>query len=199
MVMKLKKELVLGSQSPRRAQFLKDLGLSFTTLPLDLDETAPALLSPADTATFVSELKAEALLPLLQKGQIGLTSDTEVWQNGRRFGKASDAAAAKEMLEALSGTAHKVHSSLTLIDPDKVMPMSSVVSTVVVHFHTIPHWAIDHYIEAYTPFDKAGAYGIQEWIGQAYIKSIEGNYNSVVGLDTAALIHMLEPYLMQVE
>ena len=77
--MKLSKELVLGSQSPRRAQFLKDLGLSFTILPLDLDETAPVHLSPVETATFISELKAEALLPLLQKGQLGLTSDTEVW------------------------------------------------------------------------------------------------------------------------
>ena len=197
--MKLTKELVLGSQSSRRAQFLKDLGLSFTTLPLDVDETAPASLSPADTATFLSELKADALLPLLQKGQIGLTSDTEVWQGGRRFGKAKDAAVAKEMLEALSGTKHEVHSSLTIIDPDKDKPVRSAVSTVVVYFHPIPHWAIDHYITAYEPFDKAGAYGIQEWIGQAFIKGIEGNYNSVVGLDTAALIHMLEPYIMQVE
>ena len=192
--MKLSKELVLGSQSPRRAQFLKDLGLSFTTLPLDLDETAPAHLSPAETATFISELKAEALLPLLQKGQLGLTSDTEVWQDDRRFGKAADADAAKEMLKDLSGTTHEVHSSMTLINPDNPIPLSSVVSTVMVHFHTIPQWAMDHYIEAYKPFDKAGAYGIQEWIGQAYIKRIEGNYNSVVGLDTAALVHMLEPY-----
>ena len=192
--MELTKELVLGSQSPRRAQFLKDLGLAFTALPLDLDETAPAHLSPAETATFVSELKAEALLPLLQKGQIGLTSDTEVWQGRRRFGKAPDVATAKKMLEALSGTTHEVHSSMTVIDPENLVPMRTVVSTVVVHFHPIPHWAIDHYIEAYKPFDKAGAYGIQEWIGQAYIKRIEGNYNSVVGLDTAALVHMLEPY-----
>ncbi|MET1168596.1 MAG: Maf family protein [Flavobacteriales bacterium] len=192
--MKLSKELVLGSQSPRRAQFLKDLGLSFTTLPLDLDETAPAHLSPAETATFISELKAEALLPLLQKGQLGLTSDTEVWQGDRRFGKAADADAAKEMLKDLSGTTHEVHSSMTLINPDNPIPLSSVVSTVMVHFYTIPQWAMDHYIEAYKPFDKAGAYGIQEWIGQAYIKRIEGNYNSVVGLDTAALVHMLEPY-----
>lgn len=192
--MKLSKELVLGSQSPRRAQFLKDLGLSFTTLPLDLDETAPAHLSPAETATFISELKAEALLPLLQKGQLGLTSDTEVWQGDRRFGKAADADAAKEMLKDLSGTTHEVHSSMTLINPENPIPLSSVVSTVMVHFYTIPQWAMDHYIEAYKPFDKAGAYGIQEWIGQAYIKRIEGNYNSVVGLDTAALVHMLEPY-----
>ena len=192
--MRLSKELVLGSQSPRRAQFLKDLGLSFTTLPLDLDETAPAHLSPAETATFISELKAEALLPLLQKGQLGLTSDTEVWQGDRRFGKAADADAAKEMLKDLSGTTHEVHSSMTLINPDNPIPLSSVVSTVMVHFHIIPQWAMDHYIEAYKPFDKAGAYGIQEWIGQAYIKRIEGNYNSVVGLDTAALVHMLEPY-----
>ena len=170
--MELTKELVLGSQSPRRSQFLKDLGLTFTALPLDLDETAPEHLSPAETATFVSELKAEALLPLLQKGQIGLTSDTEVWQGRRRFGKAPDVATAKEMLEAWSGTTHEVHSSMTVIDPENPVPMRSVVSTVVVHFHPIPHWAIDHYIEAYKPFDKAGAYGIQEWIGQAYIKRI---------------------------
>lgn len=192
--MKLKKTLVLGSQSPRRAQFLKDLELDFKTLPLDVDETAPSELNASETAIFVSELKASALLPLLGPDEIGITSDTEVWLDNRRYGKAANYEEAFEMIQSLNGKTHVVVSGLSIIDPSAASTIQSSSSVVEVSFNDIPEWAIDHYIKTYSPFDKAGAYGIQEWIGQGFISEIKGNYNSVVGLDTAALISFLTPY-----
>lgn len=193
--MKLTHDLVLGSQSPRRAAFLTSLGLVFKTLPLDIDESAPAHLSGVEVAAYVSELKAKALSTHLEPGQLGITSDTEVWQNGQRFGKPTDAASAREMLVALSGTTHEVISGLTLVMTDNDIPqLTTETSVVTVSFSEIPDWAIDFYIKHYKPFDKAGAYGIQEWIGAGFIDRIEGNYNSVVGLDTAALFKLLLPY-----
>lgn len=193
--MELTHDLVLGSQSPRRAAFLTSLGLVFKTLPLDIDESAPAHLSGVEVAAYVSELKAKALSTNLDPGQLGITSDTEVWQNGQRFGKPKDAASAREMLVALSGTTHEVISGLTLVITDNGIPqLTTETSVVTVSFSEIPDWAIDFYIKHYKPFDKAGAYGIQEWIGAGFIDRIEGNYNSVVGLDTAALFKLLLPY-----
>ena len=193
--MELTHDLVLGSQSPRRAAFLTSLGLDFKTLPLDIDESAPAHLSGVEVAAFVSELKAQALSIHLEPGQLGITSDTEVWQNGQRFGKPTDEARAREMLVALSGTTHEVISGLTLVTTNNGIPkLTTETSIVTVSFSEIPDWAIDFYIKQFKPFDKAGAYGIQEWIGAGFIDRIEGNYNSVVGLDTAALFKLLLPY-----
>ena len=193
--MELTHDLVLGSQSPRRAAFLTSLGLDFKTLPLDIDESAPAHLSGVEVAAFVSELKAQALSIHLEPGQLGITSDTEVWQNGQRFGKPTDEARAREMLVALSGTTHEVISGLTLVTTDNGIPkLTTETSIVTVSFSEIPDWAIDFYIKQFKPCDKAGAYGIQEWIGAGFIDRIEGNYNSVVGLDTAALFKLLLPY-----
>ena len=193
--MELTHEIILGSQSPRRAAFLTSLGLDFRTLPLDVDESAPAHLSGEEVAAYVSELKAKELSTHLKSGQLGITSDTEVWQNGKRFGKPADEVSAREMLIALSGTAHEVISGLTLVTTDNHTPLlTTETSVVTVYFSEIPDWAIDHYINHYKPFDKAGAYGIQEWIGAGFIDRIEGNYNSVVGLDTAALFRLLLPF-----
>lgn len=193
--MELTHEIVLGSQSPRRADFLASLGLDFQTLPLNIDESAPAQLSGVEVAAYVSELKAKALSTHLKPGQLGITSDTEVWQNDQRFGKPNDETSAREMLVALSGTTHQVISGLTLVTSDNGTPLlTTETSVVTVSFSEIPDWAIDFYIKHYRPFDKAGAYGIQEWIGAGFIHRIEGNYNSVVGLDTAALFKLLLPY-----
>jgi septum formation protein len=148
-----------------------------------------------EVAAYVSELKAKALSTRLESGQLGITSDTEVWQKGHRFGKPTNEASAREMLEALSGTTHQVISGLTLVTMDNGTPqLTTETSVVTVYFSEIPDWAIDFYIKHYKPFDKAGAYGIQEWIGAGFIERIEGNYNSVVGLDTAALFKLLLPY-----
>ncbi|MEY2962983.1 MAG: hypothetical protein RL754_244 [Bacteroidota bacterium] len=189
--MDLTVNLVLGSKSPRRAQLLRDLGFTFSVLVTDADENAPESLTGAETAVWISEQKAKALQPLLNKGELGITSDTEVWLDQKRFGKAENAVHAREMLESLSGRVHEVITGLTLVSTEG---MKSYTSSVSVEFSVIPSWAIDFYINEYQPFDKAGAYGIQEWIGQAYITKISGEYNAVVGLPTATLMEALLPY-----
>lgn len=189
--MKLSKELVLGSKSPRRAQLLGDLGFEFRVEVTDADEQAPESLSGAETAVWISEQKAKALQPLLSNGELGITSDTEVWKNHRRYGKAANATEATEMLQSLSGTTHQVITGLSLVTPTAI---ESAISTVEVTFKELPQWAIEHYVAEYKPFDKAGAYGIQEWIGQAFISSIQGEYNAVVGLPTSTLMDMLAKF-----
>lgn len=189
--MKLSKELVLGSKSPRRAQLLRDLGFDFRIEVTDADENAPSTLSGAETAVWISEQKANALQPLLGKHELGITSDTEVWKNNRRYGKAESREEAVEMLQSLSGTVHEVITGLSLITTTEII---SAISTVEVTFKELPAWAIEHYVDTFKPFDKAGAYGIQEWIGQSYISSIHGEYNAVVGLPTSTLMDMLEAF-----
>ena len=191
--MKLTKDLVLGSASPRRAQLLRELGFEFSVVVTEADERAPEHLSPEETAIYVSEQKARALQPLLSENQLGITSDTEVWLDGQRLGKPADETQARAMLEQLSGRAHQVVSGLTLVTSDA---LTSYSTQVVVHVKALPAWAIDHYIATARPLDKAGAYGIQEWMGMAFIDRIEGEYNSVVGLPTATLFEALSPYLL---
>lgn len=189
--MKLTKKLVLGSKSPRRAQLLTELGFDFTILTTDADENAPGNLGAAETAIWISEQKAQALQPHLSEEHLGITSDTEVWFQGKRYGKPSNDQEAIAMLQSLSGQVHQVVSGLTLVEKHS---MKSFVSEVEVEFATIPQWAIEHYVHTYKPLDKAGAYGIQEWIGMGFITRISGEYNSVVGLPTATLFQALTAY-----
>ena len=191
--LQLKRSLVLGSKSPRRAQLLSDLGFDFRIEVTDTDENAPENLNGEETAVWISEQKAKALQLLLSDDELGITSDTEVWLNNRRFGKAANADQAREMLQALSGKAHQVITGLSLVTDAKI---TSYCSVVQVHFAVLPSWAIEHYISTFEPYDKAGAYGIQEWIGQTFIHTIEGEYNAVVGLPTSTLFKALEPYFM---
>lgn len=189
--MKLTHDLVLGSKSPRRSQLLADLGFSFRVVVTDADENAPSDLDGIGTARWISEQKAKALQPHLKTNELGITSDTEVWLNERRYGKAKTYDQAFEMLESLSGKTHQVITGLSLITLDDIQTFHS---TVEVEFKELPHWAIEHYINTYKPFDKAGAYGIQEWIGAAFISSIKGEYNAVVGLPTSTLFQALEKF-----
>lgn len=189
--MELTVNLVLGSKSPRRAQLLRDLGFDFKVIVTDADESAPKSLSPAETAVWISEQKALALQGQLGPNELGITSDTEVWMNNTRFGKPKDSAEAAAMLQQLSGKTHQVISGLTLVTPSS---LESHFTTVEVDFLPIPDWAIAHYITQYQPLDKAGAYGIQEWLGMGYISAIRGEYNSVVGLPTSTLMQALLKY-----
>lgn len=188
---KLTHRLVLGSKSPRRAQLLSDMGFFFTVRVTDADESASNELSPEETAVSISEQKAKALQSTLSHDELGITSDTEVWLDQHRFGKPANEKEAYQMLKMLSGRTHKVVTGLTLVTTTEIR---SYTSTVCVLFDHIPEWAIEHYISNFAPFDKAGAYGIQEWIGMSFISKIEGEYNAVVGLPTSTLFHALEPF-----
>lgn len=189
--MKLHKELVLGSKSPRRASLLREMGFEFSVIVTEADENAPSHLNGEETAIWISEQKARALQPLLKKNQLGITSDTEVWLGNRRYGKPVDAKEAKEMIRSLSGKTHDVITGLTLTTTDSIR---SFCATVKVTFESLSDDEISYYVDQFNPTDKAGAYGIQEWIGHTMISSIHGEYNAVVGLPTSTLYKALKDF-----
>ena len=173
------KAIVLGSGSPRRKELLESIGLDFEIRTIDTDESAPADYGPAETAIHIARSKALALLPELKENELLITADTEVWLQNRRFGKASDASEAKEMLTSLSGKTHRVITGFCISDEKRMY--SEAVATDVT-FKSLSDIEMEYYIDTYSPFDKAGAYGIQEWIGMIGIEKISGSYFNVVGL-----------------
>jgi septum formation protein len=170
---------ILGSQSPRRQQLLRDLGLPFTVRTAGTDETYPASLLMADIPVYIAGVKASALFSELKEGEMLITADTIVWLNGEVLGKPGDVAHAREILGKLSGRIHQVVTGVCLTTIRKQKTFFSVTD---VEFRKMSQEEIDHYIETEGPFDKAGAYGIQEWIGLSAITGINGSYFNVVGL-----------------
>ena len=182
------KEIVLASGSPRRKELLTSLGLNFRVEPRAVDEVYPNHLQGADIAEYLAELKATPFSP--SSNQIIITSDTVVWHNGTSLAKARNNEEARSMLMALSGDWHEVISSLCITQASGQWTGSA---TTRVKFFPLRPEEIDYYIECYKPFDKAGAYGIQEWIGMIGIEHMEGSYFNVVGLP----IHLLYQQLMR--
>ena len=178
------KKLVLGSQSPRRKAFLESLHLTFSTRSSSVEESYPPDLVAEDIAIYLAELKFEALEPTLQEDELLITSDTVVWNNNTSLEKAANKDEAIRMLKALSNNKHQVITALCIGDSNKRWTSYEVTE---VHFRALKEEEIEYYVDHYKPFDKAGAYGIQEWIGLVGITHITGNYPSVVGLPTALL------------
>jgi septum formation protein len=178
------KKLVLGSQSPRRKAFLESLHLTFSTRSSSVEESYPADLVAEEIAIYLAELKFEALEPTLQEDELLITSDTVVWNNNTSLEKAANKDEAIRMLKALSNNKHQVITALCIGDSNKRWTSYEVTE---VHFRALKEEEIEYYVDHYKPFDKAGAYGIQEWIGLVGITHITGNYPSVVGLPTALL------------
>jgi septum formation protein len=172
-------EYVLGSQSPRRQQLLKGLGLPFTVRVTDMPEDYPEGLQMTEIPVYLARRKAEHLMPHSGNGEMLITADTIVWLNGEVLGKPGDETHAREILRKLSGQTHQVVTGVCLRTDHKIRTFFSVTD---VEFKTLSPSEIDYYIVEYKPFDKAGAYGIQEWIGLAGIISINGSYFNVVGL-----------------
>lgn len=173
-------DIILGSQSPRRKQLLEDIGLKFRSLSFPVEEIFPENLTAIETAIYLSELKAKAFPETeLKENSILITADTVVTLSNQLLGKPENDAEAFEMLSLLSGKCHEVISAFTLRSKDK---MKSFYSETKVYFKVLSEEEINYYIRHYKPFDKAGAYGIQEWIGKIGIDKIEGSYFNVMGL-----------------
>lgn len=174
------RKLLLASNSPRRKDLLKGLGVDFEVVVLpDIDESFPAELHQDEVALFVAQKKAEAYDAMLTEDTILITADTIVCCEDEIFGKPESSEDAFQMLKRLSGRAHKVITGVVLTSLTKQVAFS--VSTDV-EFDNLTDEEIDYYIHTFQPTDKAGAYGIQEWIGYVGIKSIRGSYFNVVGL-----------------
>jgi len=170
---------ILASKSPRRQQLLNLLGLDFRVAVKDTEENFPSGMPKEEIPVYLARLKAEPFLSELQASDLLITADTIVWQNGVVLGKPSGNEDAREMLMNLSGNEHQVISGVCLTSPQKQTAFYAVTN---VQFKVLSKKEIDHYISEYKPFDKAGAYGIQEWIGLIGITNIEGSFYNVMGL-----------------
>ncbi len=174
-------KLILGSGSPRRKQFLEDLGLVFEVRPKSVEEIYPENLKGEQISKYLAELKATPFKPELKENEIVLTSDTVVWFNNESLAKASNEDEAYQMLRKLAGYWHEVITSVCFTTLNLQKTVSSRTS---VKFMDFSNEEINYYIKKCQPFDKAGAYGIQEWIGMIGISEIKGSYTNVVGLPT---------------
>ena len=172
-------KLVLASQSPRRRELLKGLDLEFTTCSVDADESFPAELKGADAVQYICKAKADAYRPQLNDNTIAITADTVVILDDKIIGKPKSYEEAFSMIRSLSGRVHEVITAVCIFSREKE---SCFYSSTEVHFSEITDEEIKYYIDKYKPFDKAGAYGIQEWIGYIGIDKIEGSYFTIMGL-----------------
>jgi septum formation protein len=180
----LKHSIILGSGSPRRKELLSSLGLSFTVKTKPTDENYPASMSPAEVPVYLAKKKAEALKDELKTDELLITADTIVVLNGEILGKPESLKEAKDMLRQLSGNKHEVITGVCILSSGQIKAFS--VSTDV-YFKVLKEDEINYYVTNFSPLDKAGAYGIQEWIGQIGVEKINGSYYNVVGLPTEKL------------
>ena len=176
-----KYKLILASGSPRRQQFFKDLDLDFEIRLKEIEEIFPPELKAEEITNYLAELKAEAFEGELNDNEILITSDTIVWHNDKALGKPKDAKDAFEILKSLSNATHEVITSVCFKTNINTKVLYEVTQ---VTFNELSDEAILYYIENYEPFDKAGAYGIQEWIGFVGVSKIEGSYANVMGMPT---------------
>lgn len=186
----LKKSLILASNSPRRKQLLHDAGFAFTVEVLPTDESYPADLPAEEVAGYISREKAEQFRGI-RPDSLVLTADTVVIANHHILGKPTDAADAFRMIKILSGRSHKVVTAVSLLSDGIIETISDVAE---VYFRDLEDWEINHYIEQYKPFDKAGSYGIQEWIGMVGIEKIEGSFYTIMGLPVQVVYRLLKPH-----
>ena len=173
------RNLILASASPRRQQFIKDLGLSFEVRLKPVEENFPETLKGAEIAEFLAELKAKPLLKDLNPEDILLTGDTIVWHENQVLHKPKNKDQAFEMLKKLSGNSHQVISAACLATSKRKV---LVHDSTTVYFKNLNKEEINYYIENFNPYDKAGGYGIQEWIGKTGIHKIEGSFYTVMGM-----------------
>ena len=181
---------LLGSQSPRRQELLKGLGLDFTIVQIDCDETYPKDLVREEITEHISKNKAEAY-ENLHPNEILITADTLVWLDNLVLGKPKDEEDAFQMIDRMAGKVHEVFTSVTLRSTEKSVSFSE---TTQVHLDEFSHEEILYYIQNFKPFDKAGAYGIQDWLGYAKISNINGCYYNVMGLPLRKLYQELQDF-----
>ena len=185
--------LILASKSPRRRELLAIIEPDYVTAAdRDVPESYPASMDAADVPAYLSRLKSEAYIGDAVPGDIVLTADTVVILDGDILGKPRDEADACRMLERLSGRTHMVVTGVTLASPGMEPVTFSAVTEVT--FAHLDSRDIEGYVRRYRPLDKAGAYGIQEWIGAAAVERINGSYYNVVGLPLHKLLHALRDY-----
>ena len=175
-----KYQIILASNSPRRKELMSGLGVDYVvrTLP-DVDESYPADLAGAAIPEYISRKKADAYRSIMQPGELLITADTIVWLDGKVLGKPEGREGAVEMLRSLSGKSHQVFTGVCLTTTEW---QKSFTAASDVEFDVLSEEEIRYYVDKYQPMDKAGAYGVQEWIGSLGVKSISGSFYNIMGL-----------------
>ena len=185
-------KLVLASQSPRRRELLKGLDVEFSTCSVDADESFPADLKGADAVQYICKAKADAYRPQLNDNTIAITADTVVILDDKIIGKPKSREEAFSMIRSLSGRVHEVITAVCIFSKEKC---KEFYASTEVHFSDITDEEIEYYIAKYKPFDKAGSYGVQEWIGYIGIEKIVGSYFNVMGLPVKRLYDELKTFI----
>lgn len=183
--------LILASQSPRRKQLMEQLGYTFTQVSKDVDESFPNDLPSKDVAEYLSRKKATAFGAELKPNDLVITSDTVVVNDNQILGKPKNAKEAFTMISKLSGKTHEVITGVCLQSQSKTESFSVIT---IVEFDSLSINEINHYINTYKPYDKAGAYGIQEWIGLIGVKNIIGSFYNVMGFPTKEVYESIENF-----
>jgi len=187
-----KHRIILASRSPRRQELFKDLGFNFEVVVRDWDEKYPVNLKGEEIALFVATAKATSFQSEIKENEIVITADTIVWCDNMVLGKPGDKEDARRMLRKLSGNTHEVITGVCLLSSTK---HTSFFSSTKVTFSELSDGEIEYYIGNFGPYDKAGAYGIQEWIGMVACKHIEGSYFNVMGLPVEQVYHELQKFI----
>ena len=182
--------IILASKSPRRQWLLKEAGFDFSIETKDTDEDFPADMNVYEVPGYLARKKALAMTEFLKGDTVLITADTVVIQKNQILGKPADAAEAKQMILQLSGARHEVVTGVCIKNQQKEVVFSDLTE---VHFTTLSEEEIEWYIQKHQPFDKAGAYGAQEWIGMVAIEKLVGSYFNVMGLP----VHKLYQELMK--
>ena len=190
-------EIILGSQSPRRRELMAGLDVPFTAITIDADESYPGELEGGDIPAFISRAKAQAYAGELKEDQLLITADTIVWLDGKMLGKPHDESDAKAMLRALSGKTHQVFTGVTFAEKLSTFDfrLSTIVDCTDVTFAELTDDEIDYYVTKYRPMDKAGAYGVQEWIGYIACTGMNGSYFNVMGFPVHKVYEKLKNYI----
>jgi septum formation protein len=182
-------EIILASNSPRRKQFFKEAGIPFTIKTFEVDEIFDSKLKGVEISDYLVKLKAEPFLEHLKPNQIVITADTIVWSDEHYFGKPKNKVEAKKMLSQLSNKSHQVITSVAFTQKNQQKIIHEISS---VTFKKLSNSEIEYYVNEFNPLDKAGAYGIQEWIGTIGIENIKGSYTNIVGLPMAQILQSLD-------
>lgn len=181
-------KIILGSNSPRRQELLKSLGFTFLNKPINADESFPANLQAEEIPLYLAEKKADAYEDDLSENEILITADTIVWCEGKVFNKPANFVEGKKMLETLSGKMHEVFTGVCLKSGNKQTTFYDVSK---VYFKKLKPEEIEYYLTNYNPYDKAGGYGVQDWLGYIGIDKIEGSFYNVMGLPVKELYEEL--------
>ncbi len=190
-------EIILGSQSPRRRELMAGLDLPFTAINIDADETYPAELQAGDIPYYISRAKARAYEEQLKQDQLLITADTIVWLDGHMLGKPHSEEEAVMMLKSLRNRTHQVYTAVTFAQKLSTFDfrLSTLVDCTDVTFGDLSDEEIVQYVQKYRPLDKAGAYGVQEWIGYVACTSMKGSYFNVMGFPVHLVYQTLKQML----